>query len=114
MQSNQGYIPYLAFMTPTCRPNITPQFGQFCTPVTVKLTIIYRRLWEFILRFVQQPGALSQNRQYSQRALGKLYNFDFDHIFRHEPPTSFFGHYAFCPKRKFQRFPLPLLRIQMF
>jgi hypothetical protein len=62
---------------------------------------------------VQQPGACSQNRQYSQRA-GKLYNFDFDYIFRHEPPTSFFGHYAFRPKRKLQCFSLSLVRIQMF
>jgi hypothetical protein len=59
------------------------------------------------LRFVQQPGALSQNRQYGPGALGKLYNFDFDHIFRHKPLISLFGHYTFAQKRKLQRFPLP-------
>ena len=91
-----------------------PSICLFRTPVSVKLTIIYRRLWEFVLRFVQQPGALSQNCQYSQRALGKFYNFDFDHVFRHEPPTSSFSHYAFPPKRKFRCFPLSLLRIQTF
>ncbi|KAJ7331515.1 hypothetical protein DFH08DRAFT_814825 [Mycena albidolilacea] len=69
--------------------------GQTLSAIwSVKLTIIYCQLWEFVLRLVQQPGALSQNRQYIQRALGNLYNFDFEHIFRCKPPTSFFGHYA--------------------
>ncbi|KAJ7241975.1 hypothetical protein C8J57DRAFT_1244223 [Mycena rebaudengoi] len=44
----------------------------------------------------EKKRALSQNRQYGPRALGKLYNFGFDHIFRHESLISFFGHYTFA------------------
>jgi len=72
------------------------------------------RLWEFILCFARQPAGHSQNCYHSQRPLGKLYNFDFDHIFRHEPPTSLFSHYAFGPKRELHRFPSPFTLIHSF
>jgi len=104
-------LPHLlfAFASPTCHNNVScgctrpVQFSIFCSIMCclyIKFTIIYCQLWEFILHLVQQPGALSQNRKYSQKDLGKLYNFDFEHIFRDEPPTSFFWPLCLLPKKE--------------
>jgi hypothetical protein len=46
----------------------------------ITFAIIYCQLWEFVLHFAQQPGALLQNCKYIQIGLGKLYNFDIGSI----------------------------------